>query len=130
MIFAKFSVKLFFNIFFRRTKGFVEMKKSLARDVRKNAKLPAFMQQNNASRLNLEWINSKGLRENNFAKRDFFSPKTDFQSREEFLLSTRNGSKNWMRHTTTDKFRKTKKDKKPDSDDEDSLSELFHKHDL
>lgn len=118
----------------------VEMKKTLPREANKNPMLPSFMQENNNSRMNLATMNSKSLRENNFSKRDFYSPKSDFKSKEEYISGLRN-KKDWMRHTIGNQFmnkeRNNSKKKNPredkakyDSDDEDSLSELFHKHDL
>lgn len=111
----------------------IEMKKSLPREAHKNALLPSFMQENNNSRMNLITLNSKGLRENNFSQRDFYSPKSGFKTKDDFSKEAI-AKKNWMRHTVGSRFTKTKKEnkfrKKYDSDDEDSLSELFHEHNL
>lgn len=107
------------------------MRKTLPREAKQGGMLlPSFMQENNNSRMNLLTLNSKALRENSFSSRDFYSPKSGFQGKQEFDAEIKNKNR-MMRRTTDSRFiRKKKKSKEVDSDFEDSLSELFHKHDL
>ena len=82
------------------------------------------MHMTNSSRANINILNEKGLRENNFANRDYFNLKSDFKQKrdQDKLLKTQKKEAEYSK--------KVFEIENEFSDYENSLSEVFHEFEL
>ena len=117
----------------------MDFKRSVSRNSIKLNHLPSYMQAQDASRMNVDTINSKALRENNYAKRDL-KPQGEILSSK----FTRKRPKRKLRYSERimknygfdfskadlDVDRILEGDEIGDDDEEDSISALFHDHNL